>query len=256
MKKLSFAFLFSFVGLGFTQLTAVSAFAETAETQAVPAQMVTLTVHELDQGNQEITSGAKEGTPLVGVPVSIYDLMAAYQSIVQQGIVDTKKFSEEWSEKALKGTADLGTPLATKITDDLGVCTFSVPLKINEQYAAYLIVEETSSTVEQTGKTVPTVVIFPVVSLETGELLNPVEVYPKYVDGLTPEKPEEPQPEKPQPEKPQPEKPATTKTSPSGENYPSTNEATSSLSTFGLLLIVGIGSTWYFNRRKETQKNN
>ena len=34
------------------------------------------------------------------------------------------------------------------------------------------------------------------------------------------------------------------------------NEATSSLSTFGLLLIVGVGSTWYFNRRKEIQKNN
>ncbi|MHC5228672.1 pilin N-terminal domain-containing protein [Enterococcus sp. LJL99] len=244
MKKLLFATLFSLVGLGFSSLMAVSAFAEIAETQTSTIEMVTLTVHELGEST---SSDSKETTPIVGVPVSIYDLTAVYQTASQQGTVEMKKFSEEWSEKARKGTLNLGIPLITKITDEMGICTFSVPLKINEQYAVYLIVEETSTTVEQTGKTVPTVIIFPVVSPETGELLNPVEVYPKYVNGGTPEKP--------MPEKPQSEKPVTQKPSSREENYPNTNETTSSLSTIGLLLMVVVGSTWYINRRKGIEKN-
>ncbi|MHC9001323.1 pilin N-terminal domain-containing protein [Enterococcus bulliens] len=203
---------------------------------------VTMIIHEDESDSEQTTMGGR----LVG----LYDITSIYLEAKQASDFDEKKFSETWSDKTLHSDEGLPAPLKTATTNSEGECEFVVPMKQNGEYAVYLVREMSQI---QSKKVLPSVIILPVRSVETNEVLSTIDVYPKYIDGKVPEKPTTPTepsiPEEPYtPTEPSvPEEPYTptettsTESTPFGK-FPSTNELKTKASWIGagIILLAGI----------------
>ncbi|MHC5228674.1 pilin N-terminal domain-containing protein [Enterococcus sp. LJL99] len=204
--------------LFFCMLLSTNAYAEVNNTT------VTINVHDVIPN----TEMPDEEMPVFTTSVSIYNLTKNYQEAKNKGMLDIKDFNEEWINKSLskKGLLDLGEPLATEQTNTKGECLFKVPLLIDQHYGVYLITSKNCSITDQ-GMFLPTIILFPIVSSKTGELINPVSIYPKYIDDVHSKLSQFEQSDLVE------KKPVASKT----KTFPKTNEIKSILLVVGLLCL-------------------
>lgn len=223
-------------------------------TRSVNAQTeitnVTMIIHEDESDNEQTTMG--------GRTVALYDITSIYLEAKQATDFDEKKFSETWSDKTLHSDEGLPAPLKTATTNDEGECEFIVPMKQNGEYAVYLVREMSQM---QSKKVLPSVIILPVRSVETDEILSIIDVYPKYIDGKVQNKPTTPTepsvPKEPytptEPSVPEePYIPTETTTTPKFGQFPSTNELKTKSAWIGAGIIVFAGIL-IVTRKKQTR---
>lgn len=251
-RRLSKLLVASFLSSFFMIVTTHAIRAET-----IP-EMVTMIVHE-DESDSEHTS-------LGNRPVALYDITSMYLEAKQAADFDEKKFSESLSDKVLLSDEGLPAPIKTATTNSEGECTFTVPMKNGEHFAVYLV-RETSQT--QTKKVLPSVIILPIRSVETNEILTTIDVYPKFIDGTIPSKPVTPTepstPDKPftptepsTPEEPyvptEPSTPTdytpTTEESSKFGRFPSTNELKTKASWLGASIVLFAGLLIFIKKRQ------
>lgn len=246
MKKLVSGALMASVLSGFFMiLLACPVQAETESTN------VTMIVHEDESDSEQAGTGGRQ--------VALYDITSIYLEAKQATGFDEKKFSETLSEKALHSDEGLPKPLETSVTNAQGECRFVVPMKQQGEYAVYLIRESSQA---QTKKVLPSVILLPIRSVDTNEILNTIDVYPKYIDGQVPEKPLTPtEPSTPQepytPTEPStPEEPytPTSKEPKKFGQFPSTNELKTKASWVGAGIIIFAGVLIVLRKKqKETR---
>ena len=223
-KKIELTILFILASCSFFLVNTTVVFSEDNKSE------ITIVFHEEENDSTSIQGNRS---------VSVYDMTAIYLEEKKDADFSDKQFSEKWSAKALKSEDGLPNIIKNGMTDSNGEWTVTLPLYSGDNFAVYLI-KETGNT--QSLRLLPSVIILPVYSTETGEMLTTIDVYPKYLEGEEPLKPTEPTPLKPT---------EPTQNSPhSFGTFPSTNEMRTNTIWIGIGIIAFTSIFILFRNKK------
>lgn len=164
-KKIELTILFILASCSFFLVNTTVVFSEENKSE------ITIALHEEENDSTSIQGNRS---------VSVYDMTAIYLKEKKDVDFSDKQFSKKWSDKALKSEEGFPNILKNGKTDSKGEWTVTLPMYSGDSFAVYLI-KETGNT--QSLRLLPSVIILPVYSTETGEMLTTIDVYPKYLEG-------------------------------------------------------------------------